>query len=243
MNKPTVAELAKMIDHTILHPTLGDEDLRQVCEEARRYRVASVCVKPYMVPMAKALLAGSDVRVGTVIGFPHGIQTIATKVSETEELTAAGAQEVDMVINEARVLEEDWDYVTAEVRAVTEAAHAAGATVKVIFETDYVGDHALVKRLCEVCTEVGADYVKTSTGFGFTKGPDGRYGYTGATEEHLRLMVASTGPNTRVKASGAIRDLDRLLLVREIGAARCGATATVAMLEEARQRFGADAIA
>ncbi len=176
-----------------------------------------------------------------MIGFPHGIQTIATKVFETKEVIAAGAQEVDMVINEARALEQDWTYVTEEIRRVTEAAHDGGALVKVIFETDYVGDHALIKRLCEICTEVGADYVKTSTGFGFTKGPDGRYGYTGATEAHLRLMVANTGPNTRVKASGAIRDLDRLLLVREIGAERCGATATVAMLEEARRRFGGSA--
>ncbi len=238
MNPPTVAQLAKMIDHTILHPTLGDEDLRQVCEEARRYNVASVCVKPYMVAMAKEMLAGSDVRIGTVIGFPHGIQTIATKVFETKEVIAAGAQEVDMVINEARALEGDWDYVTEEIQAVTDAAHEGGALVKVIFETDYVGDDAAIKRLCEICTAVGADYVKTSTGFGFTKGSDGRFGYTGATEEHLRLMVANTGPQTHVKASGAIRDLDRLLLVREIGAERCGATATVAMLEEAERRFG-----
>lgn len=238
MQDPTVAELAKMIDHTLLHPTLGDDDLKALCEEARRYDVASVCVKPYMVASAREQLEGSDVRTGTVIGFPHGIQTVATKVFETKEVIGAGAQEVDMVINEARALAEDWDYVTAEVRAVTEAAHAGGATVKVIFETDYVSEDALVKRLCEICTAVGADYVKTSTGFGFSKGEDGRYGYTGATEAHIRLMAESTGPNTRVKASGAIRDLDRLLLMRELGASRVGATATVAMLEAAEERFG-----
>lgn len=235
---PTVAQLAKLIDHTILHPTLGDDELARTCEVARRYDVASVCVKPYMVPAAREQLAGTDVRVGTVIGFPHGIQTTAVKVFETEAACRDGAQEVDMVINEARALEGDWDYVTAEIRAVTEAAHAAGATVKVIFETDYVGEPADIERLCAICTEVGADYVKTSTGFGFVKGPDGTYSYTGATEANLRLMVASTGPATHVKASGAVRDLDKLLMVYRVGCKRCGATATEAMLEEAKRRFG-----
>ena len=237
MNTPTVAELAKMIDHTLLHPTLGQEDLKQLIEEARTYNVASVCVKPYMVGQAREMLSGTDVRVGCVIGFPHGIQTIGVKVFETEEAVKAGAQEVDMVINVAKALQEDWTYLTEEIGAVTKAAHAAGALVKVIFETDYVDSKAHIKKLCEICTEVGADFVKTSTGFGYNKGPDGKYSYVGATEENLKLMVASTGPDTHVKASGAVRDLEKLLMVRATGCKRCGATATVAMLEEAKERY------
>ena len=109
--------------------------------------------------------------------------------------------------------------------------------MKVIFETDYVDGKAHIKKLCEICTEVGADFVKTSTGFGYNKGADGKYSYVGATEENLKLMVASTGPNTHVKASGAVRDLDKLLMVRATGCKRCGATATVAMLEQAKERY------
>lgn len=238
MPNPTVAQLAKMIDHTILHPKLGAADLKKVCDEARHYNVASVCVKPYMVADARRHLAGTDVKVGCVVGFPHGIQTIFAKVAETKDSIANGAQEIDMVINEAKALEGDWDYLTKEIGAVTEACHIGGALVKVIFETDYVDDPAAIKKLCEICTEVGADFVKTSTGFGYNKGEDGKYSYVGATRENLELMVASTGPNTHVKASGAVRDLDKLLMVREVGCKRCGATATVAMLEEAKARFG-----
>ena len=238
MNNPTVAELAKMIDHTLLHPKLGAEDLQQLCDEARNYKVASVCVKPYMVAEARGKLAGTDVKVGCVIGFPHGIQTVPTKVFETEEAVRNGAQEVDMVINVAKALQEDWAYLTEEISAVTQAAHKGGALVKVIFETDYVDSPAHIKQLCKICTEVGADFVKTSTGFGYNKGADGKYSYVGATRENLELMVANTGPDTQVKASGAVRDLDKLLMVRAVGCKRCGATATVNMLEEAIARFG-----
>jgi deoxyribose-phosphate aldolase len=237
MSTPTVAELAKLIDHTILHPKLGEADLREACDVAREYKVASVCVKPYMVRSAREQLADTDVKVGCVIGFPAGIQTIAAKVAETKDACENGAQEIDMVINIAKALEEDWEYVTREVEAIVRVCHERRALLKVIFETDYVDRPEHIKKLCELCTEVGADYVKTSTGFGFNKGEDGKYGYVGATRENLELMVASTGPNTHVKASGAVRDLDKLLMVREVGCKRCGATATVAMLEEAKKRF------
>jgi deoxyribose-phosphate aldolase len=238
MDTPTVAELAQLIDHTILHPKLGEEDLRQTCDEARRYGVASVCVKPYMVASAREQLADSDVRVGCVVGFPAGIQTILVKVYETEDACRNGAQEIDMVINIARALEEDWDYLREEIGAVKKACTAHGASLKIIFETDYVDRPDHIRKLCEICTEVGAEYVKTSTGFGFSKGEDGKYSYVGATRENLELMVASTGAGTQVKASGAVRDLDKLLMVREVGCKRCGATATVSILEEAKKRFG-----
>ena len=236
MNKTD--ELAKMIDHTILHPTATDEDLRKECEVAKKYQVASMCVKPYMVPDTVRLLAGSGVAVGCVIGFPAGNSVTDVKVLEAERACQDGAQEIDMVINVAKALQGDWDYVKQEIAAVAEACHQHDALLKVIFETDYITDEADIVRLCEICTEAKADYVKTSTGFGFVKGDDGKYSYTGATIPTLKLMKKSIGPNVKVKASGGIRTLDVLLAVQEVGCERCGATATVAILEEAKQRFG-----
>ncbi len=211
-----------MLDHSILHPTHTDADLAKECALADRYRVASVCVKPYMVATARRLLVDSPVRVGCVIGFPAGNSTIATKVFETTEACRNGATEIDMVINIARVLEGDWAYAATEIAAVTRAAHAGGALVKVIFETDYVTEQASIRRLCRICTDAGADFVKTSTGFGFSKDADGHYGYVGATLENLRLMVESVGPDVRVKASGAMRTLEKIQAARELGVSRIG---------------------
>ena len=143
-----------------------------------------------------------------------------------------------MVINIGKALGGDWDYLEREIGAVAEASHENGAIVKVIFETDYVSDDASIKKLCEICTEVKADYVKTSSGFGFVKGEDGRYSYKGATIPHLKLMKASSGPNVKVKAAGGVRTLDELIAVQEAGCTRCGATATAIMLDEAKKRFG-----
>ena len=238
MNK--VSELAKMIDHTLLHPTATDEDLKRECEIAKKYQVASVCVKPYMVPAAGQHLAGTDIAVGCVVGFPAGNSVTSIKVAEAEQACRDGAKEVDMVINVAKALEGDWDYVHQEIKAVAQACHPHDALLKVIFETDYISEDADLVRLCEICTEAGADYVKTSTGFGFVKGDDGKYSYTGATLPHLRLMKESIGPRVKVKASGGIRTLDALLEVQAVGCDRCGATATVTILDEARQRFGND---
>ena len=230
--------LAKMIDHTLLHPTATDEDLKKECEVAKKYNVASLCVKPYMVPLTAEQLAGSDVAVSCVVGFPAGNSTIEIKAAEAEQACRSGAQEIDMVINLARALEGRWDYVEREIAAVTEACHRNDALVKVIIETDYVTEEADLVRLCEIITRVEADYVKTSTGFGYVKGEDGKYSYTGATIPNLKLLKRSIGPNVKVKASGGIRSLDALLRVQEVGCERCGATATVAILEEARERFG-----
>ena len=232
-----VKELAKMIDHSILHPTMTDEDLKRECAVAAKYDVASVCVKPYAVKQAVENLKGTDVLVGCVIGFPAGNSAIEVKVFEAEFACKDGAVEIDMVINVAKALQGDWDYIEKEIGAVTEACHKHNAIVKVIFETDYVNRKEDIVKLCRICTKVGADYVKTSSGFGFVKQANGDYNYTGATIENLKLMKASSGPNVKVKAAGGVRSLDGLLAVQEAGCTRCGATATIAILEDAKKRF------
>ncbi len=234
-----IKELAKMIDHSILHPTKTDKDLLRECQVAVKYDVASVCVKPYMVKEAAEYLKGTDVMVGCVIGFPAGNSTIEVKVFETGTACRDGAVEIDMVINVGKALSGEWEYIEKEIDAVTKACHKNGAIVKVIFETDYVTRDEDKIRLCEICTSVGADYVKTSSGFGFVKDKDGRFYYTGATVPDLKLMRQHSGPEVKVKAAGGIRTLDQLLEVREAGCSRCGATATAAIMEEAINRFGA----
>ena len=233
-----VKEFAKMIDHSILHPTMTDTDLIRECGIAKKYDVASVCVKPYMVKQAKELLSGTDVFAGCVIGFPAGNSTIAVKVFEAETACQEGAVEIDMVINIGKALQGDWSYIEEELKAITDSVHRYGAIVKVIFETDYISNNEDIIKLCEICTRVGADYVKTSSGFGFIKGSDGKYNYSGATIPNLILMRQHSGPNVKVKAAGGVRTLDQLIEVKAAGCARCGATATVAILEEAMVRFG-----
>lgn len=237
MNK-VVYKLAKMIDHSILHPTMTDEDLRRECEVARKYDVASVCVKPYAVKQAAELLKGSDVKVGCVIGFPAGNSSIAVKVFEAENACKDGAVEIDMVINIGKALQGDWNYISEEIRSVSDVSHKYRAIVKVIFETDFVTKEADIVKLCQICTEVGADYVKTSSGFGFVKQANGDYNYVGATIPVLELMKKSVGPDVKVKAAGGVRTLDQLLAVQAAGCSRCGATATISMMEDAIKRFG-----
>ena len=232
-----VKELAKMIDHSILHPTFTDKDLKDGCEIAKKYDVASVCVKPYMVKDAAELLKGSDVKLGCVIGFPHGNSTTKVKVYETIEACRDGAVEIDMVINIGKALQGDLDYVEQEVKAVADACHENGAILKVIFETDFVTDKSMKITLCEICSRAGADYVKTSTGYGFVKKDNGDYNYTGATIDDLRLMKNNVSEGVKVKAAGGVRNLDQLIEVEAAGATRCGATATAAILTEAEKRF------
>ena len=236
MNK--VTELAKMIDHSILHPTMTDEDLRRECEVAIKYNIASVCVKPYAVKEAAELLKNSNVLVGCVIGFPAGNSAIEVKVFETETACNDGAVEIDMVINIGKALGGDWDYIEKEIASVTNACHKNGSIVKVIFETDFVTKESDIVKLCQICTKVGADYVKTSSGYGFVKQPNGDYNYKGATIPVLELMKRSIGPKVKLKAAGGVRNLDQLLAVQAAGCSRSGATATAAMIEEAKKRFG-----
>lgn len=234
----TVYKLAKMLDHSILHPTMTDADLQRECEVARKYDVASVCVKPYAVKQAVEFLKNSDVRVGCVIGFPSGNSATSVKVFEAENACKDEAAEIDMVINIGKALQGDWLYISEEIKAVTIACHKHGAIVKVIFETDYVTKEADIVKLCQICAEVEADYVKTSSGFGFVKQANGDYNYRGATIPVLELMKKSVGPKVKVKAAGGVRTLDQLIAVQVAGCTRCGVTATVVMLDEAISRFG-----
>jgi len=222
----TYLDIAKMIDHSLLNPGLTDEELESGCRLARQYDVASACVKPYFLKRCAELLAGSSVAPSTVLGFPHGGNTTAVKVAEAEAALRDGGIELDMVVNIGKVLSEDWDYVRHDIRAVVNVTHAGGGIVKVIFENCYLQDSHKI-RLCELCAEVGADFVKTSTG----------YGTGGATIADLKLMRKHSPPHIRVKAAGGIRTLDALLEVREIGVSRSGATRTAEMLGECRQRI------
>ncbi len=238
MNK--AEELAKMIDHSILQPAHTDTDLETQCAVAKKYNVASVCVKPYAVKQAVRLLEGSSVEVGCVIGFPHGNSKTSVKVFEAEEACRDGATEIDMVINIGKALGGDWEYVENEIKLVTEACHRNKAIVKVIFETDFVTRTEDKIMLCQICTRAGADFVKTSTGYGFVKQPNGDFNYKGATVQDIELMRKHSGPNVRVKCAGGVRTLDDLLKMKAAGATRSGATATEKMLEDAKIRFGKD---
>ncbi len=223
----TYSDVAKMIDHSLLNPTLTVAELEAGLQLARLYDVASVCILPYYLARCTEVLAGSTVFPSTTIGFPHGGHTTAVKQAEAERAVADGCIELDLVVNISKVLSGDWEYVTRDVRAVIDVAHAAGRKVKVIFENCYLTDDHKI-RLCEICSELRADWVKTSTG----------YGTGGATHDDLRLMRQHSAPQVQVKAAGGVRDLDGLLAVRDLGVTRCGASRTRDILDEARRRLG-----
>ena len=231
----TFTDLSKMIDHSLLHPTMTDADIRKGCELARRYNVATACVKPYAIALARSILSGSTIAVCAVIGFPHGNSSTRNKVIEADEAARAGGAEIDMVINIGKALGGDWAYVRAEIKAINDVVVANGALLKVIFENDYLADTHIIK-LCEICSAVGVAYVKTSTGYGFVKQDNGSYAYKGATVPQLRLMRRHCPASVQIKAAGGVRTLDDLLLVRSVGVSRIGATATQVILEEARRR-------
>jgi deoxyribose-phosphate aldolase len=216
-----------MIDHSLLNPTLTKADLEKGIAIALVYDVASVCIMPYALKWCAEKLAGSNVKASTTIGFPHGGHTTRIKVAEAEQALDDGGEELDMVVNISRVLSGEWDVVRDDIRAVIDVTHARGQKVKVIFENAYLNDEQKI-RLCEICGELNADWVKTSTG----------YAPGGATNEDLMLMRKHTPAHVQVKAAGGVRTLDRLLEVRALGVTRSGATATVAMLEEAKRRLG-----
>jgi len=227
----TYSEMAKMIDHSLLNPTLTVDDLRSGIRLALAYDVASVCILPYYLKECAGILKGSTVKASTTIGFPHGGHTTAIKQAEAERAVADGCEELDMVVNISQVLSGGWDYVREDIKVVIDAAHAAGQKVKVIFENCYLNDEQKI-RLCEICSELNADWVKTSTG----------YGTGGATHEDLKLMRKHAADHVQVKAAGGVRDLDALLAVRELGVTRCGASRTKDMLDECRSRLGLDPI-
>jgi len=227
------SDVAKMIDHSLLNPTLTEGALENGISLALAYDVASVCIMPYALKHCAERLrsANSTVRASTTIGFPHGANTTPIKVAEARQALAGGGEELDMVVNISKVLSGDWPYITDDIRAVVEETHGAGQKVKVIFENAYLNDDQKI-RLCEICAELGADWVKTSTG----------YAPTGATDADLILMRKHSPPSVQVKAAGGIRDLDALLRVRALGVTRCGATATAKMMDEARRRLNLPAI-
>ncbi len=219
--------ISKRIDHSLLGPTLTDKDLEEGCRLAAAYNVASVCIKPYAVKLAAGILAGTGVGVGTTVGFPHGGHATEVKVFEAERALDDGATELDMVVNIGQVLGNDWSPVQNEIGAIVKAAHARKALVKVIFENCYLSP-AQISRLCKICGEVSADYVKTSTG----------YGTGGATDEDLKLMREVTPPHVKLKAAGGIRTLDGAIRVAQLGCERIGASKTSEMLDELNTRLG-----
>lgn len=227
----TYDDMAKMIDHSLLNPTLTEADLVAGCRLAVAYNVASVCIMPYYLGRCVELLSGSTVHPSTTIGFPHGGHSVATKLAEARQAIADGGVELDMVVNISQVLSGQWDYVREDIRAVIDVAHAAGRKVKVIFENCYLKDEHKI-RLCEICGDLRADWVKTSTG----------YGTGGATHDDLKLMRRHSPAFVQVKAAGGVRDFDGLLAVRELGVTRCGASRTGDMLDECRKRLGLDPI-
>ncbi len=222
----TYDEIAKMIDHSLLSPVLSAEELEAGLDLACIYDVASVCIMPFALPLCAAKLAGTTVKPSTTIGFPHGGHTTAIKEAEAARAVADGCAELDMVVNLSKVISGDWEYVRRDITVVTDVAHAAGQKVKVIFENCYLKDEHKI-RLCEICGQLGADWVKTSTG----------YGSGGATLADLKLMRQHTPEHVQVKAAGGIRSMDSLLEVRALGVTRIGASRTKEILDDCRQRL------
>ena len=222
----TYEQIAKMIDHSLLQPVIVQKELEAGCRLALEYDVASVCILPYYLKRCAEILKGSTVKASTTVGFPHGGHTTAVKVAEATQALDDGAEELDMVVNINQVLSENWSYVRDDIRAVVDVAHARGQKVKVIFENCYLQDSHKI-RLCEICGDVRADWVKTATGFGTG----------GATVEDLKLMRAHSPPHVQVKAAGGVRDFDKLLEVRALGVTRAGATRTADILDACRRRL------
>ena len=221
----TVEDLAKMIDFSLLTPTLTDEELEQGCRTALEYNVASVCIMPYYLKRCARLLADNTVQPGTTIGFPHGGHATAIKIAEARQTLEEGASELDMVVNIGKVRSGQWQYVGDEVAAVVDVVHQGSAKLKLIFENCYI-DNAQKIRLCKLCGEVGVDWAKTSTGYGEGAGAMGDF----------RLMLDHCPPPVQVKAAGGVPDLDTLLAIREMGVTRVGKR-SVALLDEAKERL------
>lgn len=223
--KYTLKQVAKTIDHSLLKPEMTRAEVQAGCEIAKKYDVASVCCKPADVPFCVELLKGTDVEVGTVVGFPHGSSATETKVFETKLAVSQGATEIDMVINIGWMKSGMYSEVQADIEAVVKAA--AGKCVKVILENSYLTKEEIAKG-SQLVDAAGADYVKTSTG----------YAPTGATLEDIKIMKDNVSPRVKVKSAGGVRTLDVLLEYLDAGISRTGATTTAQMLDEFKERFG-----
>ncbi|MFN7928988.1 MAG: deoxyribose-phosphate aldolase [Blastocatellia bacterium] len=226
MNRDTITyeQFTKVIDHSLLQPQLTETEVIAGCELAKRYNTASVCVKPYHVQLAVQLLAGTDVVVSTVVGFPHGSSTTATKLAEAKQALDEGATELDMVINYGELRSDHVEYVANEVQAICDLAHSYGAKVKVIFENAYLTEEQKIAA-CQLCDRARADWVKTSTGFA----------PTGAILADIKLMRANVSDRVQVKAAHGIRTLAAALEMIDAGVTRIGATATATMCEDFKQ--------
>ncbi|MDG2220287.1 MAG: deoxyribose-phosphate aldolase [Rubripirellula sp.] len=224
-------DIAKMLDHSLLIPTMTTDDLEAGIDEAIAFDTASVCIMPYYLRRCAERLAGTTIKASTTIGFPHGGHTTAIKVAEAKQAIEDGCEELDMVVNISRVLSGDWEYVRDEIASVIDAAHQADRKVKVIFENCDLQDAHKI-RLCQICGEINADWVKTSTG----------YGSSGATLEDLALMREHSPDHVQVKAAGGVRDMDTVLKVRDLGVSRIGTSRTSEMLNECRQRLNLEPI-
>lgn len=235
---PTVAFVASLLDHAILLPASTDAEMQAEMETLREYPLASICIKPSAIPLGIEVLKGTSIPVCTVIGFPHGSNHPHVKALETKIAIDQGASEIDMVVNYSFAIAGYWEKVQADIQAVLDPVRSAGAVLKVIFETGVIRDDAVKIRLCEICSELGVDYVKTSTGFGFVKQPDGSSISTGATDHDLILMRAHCSSSVGVKASGGMRSLDDVLRVIPLGVTRIGTTSTHAIISQLRARLG-----
>ncbi|MDX2196529.1 MAG: deoxyribose-phosphate aldolase [Cytophagales bacterium] len=235
----SASQISKLLDHAVLMPTQTDTELKEHTLWGKTYDVKSVCIKPYAVAMAKEWLQGSTVEVCAVVGFPHGNSPISIKAAECEHVIKAGAAEVDMVVNIGKVLSHDWQYIKEELSTLQYICHTHNVLLKVIFETDYLIIDSYKIRLCEVCSEVGVAFVKTSTGFGYVKGADGKYSYQGATIHDIILMRKHSASYVGVKASGGVRTLDDVLNAVAAGATRIGvgSTSTKTIMEETIARL------
>ena len=214
-----MSNINKLIDHTLLKAFATSDDIKKICEEAIKYDFASVCVNPCYVSLVSELLKDSDVRVCTVIGFPLGANTIEIKQAETMDAVSNGAEEIDMVINIGKAKEHDFNYIKEEIEAVVSAAN--GNLVKVILETCYLSSEEIIE-VCKMASIAGAQFVKTSTGFGTG----------GAKVEDVELMRKSILDTMSVKASGGVRTLDDLNKMVEAGASRIGASSGAAIIAE-----------
>ena len=230
-------QVAKLIDHALLQPTMTDVEILDGLALCARLGVAAACVKPYSIEAAVEALDGTGVAVCSVIGFPHGNSTTQIKALEAADAAQRGATEIDMVVNNGKVVGADWSAVKSEIQAVNDAVAAHEASLKVIFEVDYLNEAQII-RLCEICSEVGVAFVKTSTGYGFVRQSNGMFAYTGATPHVVQLMRMHSAPEVEVKAAGGVRTLDELYAVVNAGATRIGTSSTAAIVAEAQRRAG-----
>lgn len=232
------AKIAKMVDHSLLHPSMTDAEFEAECKVALEYNVGAVCVKPYHVKRAAELMAGTDIKVAAVVSFPHGNSTTEIKLAEAKQVLDDGATEVDFVINIGKAVGGDWAYVDDEIRRLVELIKNYGADSKVIFENDMLTDDEQKIKLCRICSKYKVTFVKTSTGYCYKKGADGKYYYDGATHHDLMLMRTYSDPEVQVKAAGAVSTLEPVLAAYELGATRFGLKGAKKLVEDARVKFG-----